>query len=427
MDPYVAIQLVCLVLLLCLSAFFSSAETALTTVNLLRIQTKAEEGDQRAARVIQVTENKSKMLSAILIGNNLVNISASSIATALALSLFGSMGAGIATGLLTLLVLIFGEISPKTIATLKAEELSLSYAGVISLLMKVLTPVIFLVNQLALCFLRLFHVDATDTSNALTENELRTIINVSHESGTLESDSHEVINNIFDFHDSQAKEIMVPRIDMTMVEVNSTYDRLMETYMEDKLTRIPVYEDSPDNIVGIVNMKDLLLIDDKTHFVIRDIMREPFFTYEHKNTAELFIKMRDESISMAIVLDEYGDTAGLITLEDLLEEIVGEIHDEYDEEEEPITPLENGEFQVLGVTNLDDVAEELSLPIQSEDYDSIAGYVFGLLDQLPTVGDEVTDEHGVYFKVLEMDKNRIDKLLIRPATEENTTEEIPEE
>ena len=427
MDPYVAIQLVCLVLLLCLSAFFSSAETALTTVNLLRIQTKAEEGDQRAARVIQVTENKSKMLSAILIGNNLVNISASSIATALALSLFGSMGAGIATGLLTLLVLIFGEISPKTIATLKAEELSLSYAGVISLLMKVLTPVIFLVNQLALCFLRLFHVDATDTSNALTENELRTIINVSHESGTLESDSHEVINNIFDFHDSQAKEIMVPRIDMTMVEVNSTYDRLMETYMEDKLTRIPVYEDSPDNIVGIVNMKDLLLIDDKTHFVIRDIMREPFFTYEHKNTAELFIKMRDESISMAIVLDEYGDTAGLITLEDLLEEIVGEIHDEYDEEEEPIIPLENGEFQVLGVTNLDDVAEELSLPIQSEDYDSIAGYVFGLLDQLPTVGDEVTDEHGVYFKVLEMDKNRIDKLLIRPATEENTTEEIPEE
>ena len=427
MDPYVAIQLVCLVLLLCLSAFFSSAETALTTVNLLRIQTKAEEGDQRAARVIQVTENKSKMLSAILIGNNLVNISASSIATALALSLFGSMGAGIATGLLTLLVLIFGEISPKTIATLKAEELSLSYAGVISLLMKVLTPVIFLVNQLALCFLRLFHVDATDTSNALTENELRTIINVSHESGTLESDSHEVINNIFDFHDSQAKEIMVPRIDMTMVEVNSTYDQLMETYMEDKLTRIPVYEDSPDNIVGIVNMKDLLLIDDKTHFVIRDIMREPFFTYEHKNTAELFIKMRDESISMAIVLDEYGDTAGLITLEDLLEEIVGEIHDEYDEEEEPITPLENGEFQVLGVTNLDDVAEELSLPIQSEDYDSIAGYVFGLLDQLPTVGDEVTDEHGVYFKVLEMDKNRIDKLLIRPATEENTTEEIPEE
>lgn len=427
MDPYVAIQLVCLVLLLCLSAFFSSAETALTTVNLLRIQTKAEEGDQRAARVIQVTENKSKMLSAILIGNNLVNISASSIATALALSLFGSMGAGIATGLLTLLVLIFGEISPKTIATLKAEELSLSYAGVISLLMKVLTPVISLINQLALCFLRLFHVDATDTSNALTENELRTIINVSHESGTLESDSHEVINNIFDFHDSQAKEIMVPRIDMTMVEVNSTYDRLMETYMEDKLTRIPVYEDSPDNIVGIVNMKDLLLIDDKTHFVIRDIMREPFFTYEHKNTAELFIKMRDESISMAIVLDEYGDTAGLITLEDLLEEIVGEIHDEYDEEEEPITPLENGEFQVLGVTNLDDVAEELSLPIQSEDYDSIAGYVFGLLDQLPTVGDEVTDEHGVYFKVLEMDKNRIDKLLIRPATEENTTEEIPEE
>ncbi|MGN0169732.1 MAG: HlyC/CorC family transporter [Lachnospiraceae bacterium] len=425
MDPYVAIQLVCLVLLLCLSAFFSSAETALTTVNLLRIQTKAEEGDRRAARVIQVTENKSQMLSAILIGNNLVNISASSLATALAISFFGSMGAGIATGLLTLLVLIFGEISPKTVATLKAEELSLSYAGIVYVLMKLLTPVIFLINQLALCFLRLLHVDATASSNALTESELRTIINVSHESGALESDSHEVINNIFDFHDSQAKEIMVPRIDMTMVEINSTYDQLLETYKEDKLTRIPVYDNTPDNVVGIVNMKDLLLIEDKTQFHIRDIMREPFYTYEHKNTAELFIKMRDESIAMAIVLDEYGDTAGLVTLEDLLEEIVGEIHDEYDQEEEFIIPLDNGEFRVLGVTNLDDVAEELSLPIQSEDYDSIAGYVFGLLDQLPAEGDEVTDEYGIYYRVLEMDKNRIDKLLIRPVLE--TDRECTEE
>ncbi len=413
MDPYVATRIIFLIILLLLSAFFSSAETALTTVNLIRIKTKADEGDRRAKRVIQVTENKGKMLSAILIGNNLVNISASSIATTLAISLWGSVGAGIATGALTLLVLIFGEISPKTIATLQAEKLALLYSGPVSLIMKLLTPVIFIVNQLALLFLKLAHVEATVTAEVMTENELRTIINESHEYGEIESDSHEVITNILDFHDSQAKEVMVPRIDMTLVDVNCTYQELLSIYSEDKLTRIPVYEETPDNIVGIINIKDLLLIEDRDAFSIRDVMREPFFTYEHKNTAELFIKMRDDSISMAIVLDEYGDTAGLITLEDLLEEIVGEIHDEYDEEEDPIVSLGNNQYQVLGVTNLDDVAEELNLPIESEDYDSIAGYVFGLLDHLPAVDDDVTDENNIYFKVLNMDKNRIDKLLIQ--------------
>ncbi|MBE5902485.1 MAG: HlyC/CorC family transporter [Lachnospiraceae bacterium] len=413
MDPYVAAQLICLIILLLLSAFFSSAETAFTTVSLLKMQSKAEEGNRRAKRVLKITENKSKMLSAILIGNNLVNISASSLATTLAISLWGNVGAGIATGILTLLVLIFGEITPKTMATLQAEKLALSYSAPVFIIMKLLTPVIFLVNQLALIVLRLFRIDAKAGNAALTENELRTMINVSHESGEIETASHEVINNIFDFHDSQAKEVMVPRIDMTLVDVNCTYRELLAVYSEDKLTRIPVYEDSPDNIVGIVNIKDLLLVEDREHFSIRDIMRPPFFTYEHKNIAELFLQMREESIAIAIVLDEYGDTAGLITLEDLLEEIVGEIHDEYDDEEEPILQTADFEYQVLGATNLDDVADELHLPIESEDYDSIAGYVFGLLDHLPAVDDEVTDANGIYFKVLDMDKNRINKLLIR--------------
>ena len=413
MDPYVAAQLICLIILLLLSAFFSSAETAFTTVSLLKMQSKAEEGNRRAKRVLKITENKSKMLSAILIGNNLVNISASSLATTLAISLWGNVGAGIATGILTLLVLIFGEITPKTMATLQAETLALAYSAPVFIIMKLLTPVIFLVNQLALIVLRLFRIDAKAGNAALTENELRTMINVSHESGEIETASHEVINNIFDFHDSQAKEVMVPRIDMTLVDVNCTYRELLAVYSEDKLTRIPVYEDSPDNIVGIINIKDLLLIEDREHFSIRDIMRPPFFTYEHKNIAELFLQMREESIAIAIVLDEYGDTAGLITLEDLLEEIVGEIHDEYDDEEEPILQTADFEYQVLGATNLDDVADELHLPIESEDYDSIAGYVFGLLDHLPAVDDEVTDANGIYFKVLDMDKNRINKLLIR--------------
>ncbi|MCR4955409.1 MAG: hemolysin family protein [Lachnospiraceae bacterium] len=424
MDPYVATQLACLILLLLLSAFFSSAETAFTTVNLIRMQSKADEGNRRALRVLAITNNKGRMLSAILIGNNLVNISASSLATTLAIRLYGNVGAGIATGVLTLLVLIFGEISPKTIATTQAEKLSLAYSAPIYILMKLLTPVIYIVNNLALMFLKLLHVDTSNTNFALTATELRNVINLSHESGEIEADSHEVINNVFDFHDSLAKEIMVPRIDMTLVDINCSYDELIEIYSEDKLTRFPVYENSQDNIVGIVNMKDLLLIKDRKNFSIRHIMRPPFFTYEHKNTAELFIKMRDESIALAIVLDEYGDTAGLITLEDLLEEIVGEIRDEYDEDEEEfIVPLSNFEFRVLGSTDLDDVAEAVSLPLESEDYDSIAGYVFGLLDQLPSEGDEVTDENGIYFKVLAMDKNRIDKLYIRVPQQEISEED----
>lgn len=423
MDPYVAAQLISLFILLLLSAFFSSAETAFTTVNIIRIQSMAEYGNSRAKMVIKITENKSQMLSAILIGNNLVNIGASSLATSLAISIWGNMGVGIVTGALTLLVLIFGEISPKTIATMKAEPMALAYCHVIWALMKLLTPVIFIINKLSGFFLLLFRIDASKTSTAYTEDELRTIINDSHESGQIESDSHEVINNIFDFHDAVAKEIMIPRIDMTVVDVNATYDELLNIYSEDKLTRIPVYEDTPDNIIGIINMKDLLLLKDPKKLHIRDIMRKPFYTYEHKNIADLFVTMRDESIAIAIVLDEYGDTAGLITLEDLLEEIVGEIHDEYDEnEEDEITDLGEGRYMVLGIANLDDTADELNIPIESEDYDSIAGYVFGLLDHLPSVGDEVTDEYGIYYRVIKMDKNRIEKLYIQLPEKEQDEE-----
>ncbi|MEG0972753.1 MAG: hemolysin family protein [Lachnospiraceae bacterium] len=414
MDPSVAIKILVLLLLIMFSAFFSSAETALTTVNKIRLKTLSDEGSKQAKRVLQVTEDSGKMLSAILIGNNLVNISASAIATVLATDLWGSVGVGFATGIITIVVLIFGEISPKTLATLHAEPLALAYSGVISVLMKLLTPVIFVINKLALSFLTLFHINSSSTSDALTENEIRTIVNVSHENGEIQTDAHNLINNMFDFRESLAKEIMVPRIDMTFVNINVTYHELLDIFQEDKFTRMPVYEETTDNVVGILNMKDLLLIQDYEHFNLRDLMREPFFTYEYKNTAELFIKMREESISMAIVLDEYGDTAGLITLEDLIEEIVGEIHDEYDaDEEEEITRLNDLEYIILGSVDLDDVNELVDVELTSEDFDSIGGFVFGLIDHLPICSEEVTTENGIYFKVLSMDKNRIEKLYMR--------------
>ena len=380
MDSGSIFQIIILIILLLLSAFFSSAETALTTVNRIRMRSLAEDGNSRAACVLKVTDDSGKMLSAILIGNNIVNLSASSIATSLALDMWGSVGAGIATGILTLLILIFGEISPKTIATINAEKISLSYCNIIYWLMKLLTPVIFILNKLSIAFLFLLRIDP----------------------------------NVFDFGDAQAKEVMVPRIDMTFANINCTYDELIEIFKEDKFTRLPVYKDTTDNVIGIINMKDLLLYKDREHFSIQDIMREPYFTYEHKNTAELFMEMRKSSISLAIVLDEYGATAGLITLEDLLEEIVGEIRDEYDtDEEDPIVKLSDREYLVLGSTNLEDLCEKLALAFESDDYDTIGGYLIGLLDHLPEKNEIIITDDDVLLRVEQMDKNRIEKIYIK--------------
>lgn len=424
MDTGNFIQLAALILLLALSAFFSSAETALTTVNKIRMRTLAEEGNARAKKILAITDDSGKMISAILIGNNIVNLSASSIATTLAIKLFGSMGAGIATGILTLLILIFGEISPKTLATIYADKIALAYAGIISFLMKLLTPAIFLMNTLSLLFLRLLRVDPNAGRQVMTENELRTIMDVGHESGVIETEEHEMINNVFDFTDAEAKEIMIPRIDMTFVPVDASYQELLEIFRETRYTRLPVYEESNDNVIGILNMKDILLCEDQNAFSIREIMRTPFFTYEHKNTAELFSQMQESSINIAIVLNEYGTTAGLITMEDLLEEIVGEIHDEYDyNEEDDLYAINDVEYLVQGSMNLEDLCDSLEIHLESEDYDSIGGYMIGLLDHVPEEGESVTAPDGTVLRVDTMDKNRIEKIYIRIPDKNETPEE----
>ena len=360
------------------------------------MRTLADNGDKRAARVLHVTGNPGKMLSAILIGNNIVNLSASSISTSLAIHLFGNTGAGIATGILTFLILIFGEVTPKTMATIKADSMSLTVAAPIGLLMKILTPVIFIINKLSLGLMFLLHVNIKDAQKKMTEEELRTIVDVSQENGVIEHEERDMIHNLFDFGDAEAKEIMVPRIDMTFVQADATYQEVLDIFRQDMFTRLPVYEDSTDNVIGIINMKDFLLQNDTPEFSVRNLLREPYFTYEHKNTADLFLEMRKSSISLAIVLDEYGVTAGLITLEDLLEEIVGEIRDEYDaDEEDDITRISDREFYVLGSANLNDVSEALSLHFTSDDYDTIGGYCLGLLDHLPEKNEIILTDNKI--------------------------------
>ena len=423
MGPSDAIQLAVLVILLALSAFFSSAETALTTVNRLRVRSLVDEGNSRAIILSKVIDDPGKLLSAILIGNNVVNISASSIATVLATNFFESSGAGIATGIMTLLVLIFGEVTPKTMASLKAEKMALKYAKIIYLLMFVLTPFIFILDLLSGGILRMFGVDPDKRDDSVTEEDLRTIVEAGHEDGVLETEEHKMINNVFDFGDHQAKELMVPRVDMCFLKVTATFEDFMDLYRKEKFTRIPVYEETRDNVIGILNVKDLLLYDRNEEFHVRDFLREAYYTYELKNTSELLMEMRKNSISIAIVLDEYGATAGLVTLEDLLEEIVGDIRDEFDEAEaEEVQKLGEGEYLVEGSCKLEDLNDMIGLGIESEDYDSIGGIVIEELQHLPSEGEEVTTEGGVRLIVEKVDKNRIEKVHIYLPDPESDTE-----
>ena len=410
MDSGQALQILIVIGLLALSAFFSSSETAMMAVNKIRVRNLADAGLSSAQTLMKVLDNQPKMLSAILIGNNIVNISASSLATILVTRAFGDMYVGVGTGILTLLVLIFGEITPKTSATLYSETMALRFAKPIYMIMQVLTPVIFIVDKLSQGVLRLLHVDPNKKQDAITEDELRTIVEVSHEEGVIESDEKKMIYNVFDFGDSVAKDIMVPRIDMTFIDVDATFSEVIEVFREVKYTRYPVYEETTDNVIGIINIKDLLLTENQKKFCIRDYLREPLYTYEFKKTAELMVELRKTQNNIAIVLDEYGATAGLITLEDMLEEIVGEIRDEYDEDEEDlIRRIGPREYVVEAAMKLDDLNDQLGLDLESEDYDSIGGFIIGLLDHLPEEGEEVTHK-TLRFVVDKVDRNRIDKI-----------------
>ena len=425
MDSGDATQLIILLILLLLSAFFSSAETALTTVNKIRIRSLADEGSKCAKTVLEITDNSGKMLSAILIGNNIVNLSAASLTTSLAYS----FGVAIASAVLTVAILLFGEITPKTMATIHAERMALIYAPVIRIFMKVMTPAIFIINGMSMGVLFLLRVDPKAGKRAMTENELRTIVDVSHEDGVIESDEKEMIYNVFDLGDARAKDVMVPRVHVTFADAQSTYNELIELFREDKFTRLPVFEETTDNVIGTINMKDLLLFDNTKEFHVRDILREAYFTYEYKSISELLVEMRQASFNIAIVLDEYGETAGLITLEDILEEIVGEIHDEYDENEEDfVKEVGEREYIIEGSMNLDDLNDRLDLNLQSEDYDSLGGFIIEHLDRLPETGDSIVTEDGIRLIVESLDKNRIESVhAYLPEPEEHAEASSSEE
>ena len=424
MDSSSVLQFIFLIVLIALSAFFSSAETALTTVNRVRVRTLIDEGNRRAAVLQKVLDNYSKMLSSILIGNNVVNLSASALTTTLAMKLWGNYAVSIATGVLTLVVLLCGEIVPKNAATLNAEKISLAYARIIYYLMKLLTPLIYIVDRLSVGIMILLHVDPNKKKDQITESELKTYVDVSHEDGVIESEEREMIYNVFDFSDAVAKDIMIPRIDMSTINVEAGYEELLGVFKEYMYTRIPVYQDDNDNIIGLVNIKDFILVEDRENFKITDILRDAYYTYEFKKTADLMIEMREKRFNVAFVLNEYGSCVGMITLEDLLEEIVGEIRDEYDaDEDELIQEIDERQYLVEGGMKLDDINDALGTELESEDYDSIGGIIIEILDRMPVPGDEVTTEAGIMLRAENVQQNRITKVLMTlpepPAPQED--------
>ena len=408
-----SIQIILLVILLVGSGFFSASETALMSLSRIKMRHMEEDGVKGAKLVSSLVEDSNRLLTSILIGNNIVNIAATSIATSLFTATLGAQGVAMATGVMTVLVLIFGEITPKTISANNPEKASLVVSKPIKFFVIILTPVVWVFNIITKVIFKLFGVDDNGVKPFITEEELKTMVNVSHEEGLLEIEEREIINNVFEFGDMQAKEAMVQRLDIVAIDMEDSYDEIIELFKTEKLSRMPVYEETIDDIIGTLNIKDIIFLSDEEieNFDIKKYIRDPFFTYEFKKITQLLEEMKKDKSQMAIVVDEYGGTAGLITIEDLVEVIVGDIEDEYDEEEDEIQVINSNEFLVEGSTKISDVNEVLGIEIESEEFDSIGGYIIGYIKHIPEE-NEVIEVDGIKFNIESVDKNRIKKIRI---------------
>lgn len=407
------LQIGLLIVLLLGSGFFSASETSLMSLSKIRIRYMEEEGVKGAKLVSSLIEKSSDLLSSILVGNNVVNIAATSVSTSLFINIFGDGAVAIATAVMTVLVLIFGEITPKTIAANSPEKIAVIVSKPISIIMKITKPIVWVFNLLTGIIFKIMGIENDGVKPFITEEELKAMVNVSHEEGVLEIEEREIINNVFQFGDMQAKEAMIQRLDMVAVNIEDSYDEIIELFKSEKLSRLPVYQESIDDIVGILNIKDIIFLSDEEiqNFNIKNYVREAFFTYEFKKITQLLEEMKKEKSQMAIVVDEYGGTAGLLTIEDLVEVIVGDIDDEYDEEEEEIVKVSDNEYLVEGSTKISDVNEQIGINFESDEFDSIGGFIIGYLKRIPEE-NELIEVGNVKFSVESIDKNRINKIRI---------------
>lgn len=428
MDTSQIAELIVIIVLVIFSSFFSASETAFSMSSIIKLKSMGDEGNRGALTAIKILDNPNKMLSTILVGNNIVNIASSSIATTLFMAILGSSGAGVATIILTVVLLIFGEITPKTLAAANPEKFACAVAPVIRIFTIVLTPVVFIINVMAGFFVKLFSRGKNNNKSTMTESELRALLDVSSEEGVIETNEKNIINNLIDFGDSIAKDIMTPRANIVSVDINSTFDEVVETYRTYKHSRVPVYKDNPNNIVGILHSKDILMVNSErdkafnNNFSVSDIMRDAYYTYEMQNNSTLFKDMQKERTSIAIVIDEYGEVSGIITTQDLLEEIIGKIHDEYDEKsKDSCIQVSPNIYKAEGSLKLDDLNDFIGSDLSSEENDSVAGLVIEKLDRFPVAGDSVT-VNDVYITVIKTDRNRVETVLVKKIKNNDSTD-----
>lgn len=411
MDSSSVSQIIALVFLVAMSAVFSSSETAITSVSKIKVRQLDQKDNKNAHLLKKLHDNMQTTISTILIGNNIVNIAASSIATILFTNIFHQNGALISTVVMTVFVLIFGEVLPKTIAQYKNKSVALKFSRCIYFLTLVFKPIVKVLNLLTRLIIKLF-VGEDEDSSTLTEEELKTLVEVSEEEGVLKNQETEIMINALELKETLAVDIMTPRTSMASVDIEDAESDLKEIIKNITYSRIPVYEGSIDDIIGVLHIKELAhkIIEDDRDFKVRDILKPAFYAYEYIPVVDLFKQMRTKNISISIIIDEYGGTSGIVTMEDILEELVGEIDDEYDNEKE-VTKLSDNEYLVDPEMRIDEVNERFDLDIQSDKFDSIGGFVIELLDRMPKSKDEVEFEN-LKFVVVNVDKRKITQLMI---------------
>lgn len=413
MNPGNIRNIIALAVLILMSGYFSATETAFLSCNKTRLRTMAEKGNKRAALVNRLNENYDRLLSTILIGNNIVNLTAASIGTVLFVRLYGDIGATVSTAVITVLVLIFGEITPKNVAKDCPEKLAMFSAPIIRVLIWIFTPLNFLFGLWKKLVSKVLHLES---DSKMSQEELLMLVEEVREGGTIDSEEGDLLKNAIEFNDMRAEDILTHRVDLEAVDIESTKEEIAEVFTQSKFARLPVYEDSIDNIIGILNMKDFYDGTGITAKSIRDIMTKPLFVLKSEKIDELLKLLQETKSQMAVILDEYGGTLGIVTLEDILEELVGEIWDEHDEVTEEYIPIGENRWRVDCSVNLDDFCDFFGIETDSTTI-SLGGWVMEQLGKVPEAGDSFEYE-CLSVSVVETDGQRVTFIDVEKKPEE---------
>lgn len=414
METNLKLQILIFILCIFLSAFFSSAETAYMSLSKIKVRNMLEDEVKNARLIKKLIDDSPRLLSTILVGNNLVNIGGSSLATSVSIKLFGNAGVGIATGIVTLLVLIFGEITPKTLATDNAEKMVIAYAKPLTFLKVILGPATIILSAITSVIAKIFGATPASDRPLVTHDEFETMVNVSKEEGVIDQSEQAMIQNLLTFRESKGSDVMTPRTSIVGVELDATYHEIVEAFSVEGYSRIPVYEDSLDDILGIIYARDIIgYQEDPEEFELKNYLRDAVFVFENQSTTKILNRMRTQHVHLAVVVDEYGGTSGIITIEDLLEEIVGEIEDEFDHKKlDMIKMVGDDEYLIDGSLEISEFNKLFQAELSDDEYNSIAGFVIGLMENIPEEGQTASFKH-YHFTVEKMDGNRIEYIKLK--------------